>query len=61
VNNSALVLVEEAVAPDELDRGDIESRLQAARSSAAASEESSEERARCERNVRRYEAFLEVA
>lgn len=61
VENSALVLVEEAVAPEELDRGDIEGRLDSARQSAQDSEEGSEERARCERNIRRYEAFLDVA
>ncbi len=61
VDNSALVLVEEAVTPDQLDRGDLESRLEAARRSAGEAEEGTEERARCERNARRYEAFLRVA
>ena len=61
VENSALVLVEEAVDPESLDRSDIESRLEAAKSSMEDAEEGSEERARCERNVRRYKAFLEVA
>ena len=61
VDNSALVLVEEAVDPDQLDRSDLESRLEDARSSMENSEEGSEERARCERNVQRYKAFLEVA
>jgi F-type H+-transporting ATPase subunit epsilon len=61
VDNSALVLVEEAVEPDSLDRSDIESRLKDAEQSMESSEEGSEERARCERNVRRYKAFLEVA
>ena len=60
VDNSALVLVEEAVSPDDLDRSDIESRLNDAKQSMESSEEGSEERARCERNVKRYEAFLEV-
>jgi F-type H+-transporting ATPase subunit epsilon len=60
VDNSALVLVEEAVDPDELDRSDIESRLEDAKSSMENAEEGSEERARCERNVKRYKAFLEV-
>jgi F-type H+-transporting ATPase subunit epsilon len=60
IENSALVLVEEAVAPDDLDKSDIESRLKEARSSAERAEEGSEERARCERNIKRYEAFLEV-
>jgi len=61
VDNSALVLVEEAHAPDEIDRSDIESRLQEARDGMERAEEGSEERARCERNVKRYEVFLEVA
>ena len=61
VDNTALVLVEEAVDPESLDRSDIESRLEDAQSSMEDAEEGSEERARCERNVRRYKAFLEVA
>jgi F-type H+-transporting ATPase subunit epsilon len=61
VDNSALILVEEALTPDEIDRGDIESRLESARRSAEEAEKGTEERARCERNVRRYEAFLQVA
>ena len=60
VENSALVLVEEAIAPEDLDRSDLEQRARDARESAQQSEEGSEERARCERNARRYEAFLEV-
>ena len=61
VDNSALVLVEEALAPEELDRSDLEARARSARESAERAEEGSEERQRCERNARRYEAFLEVA
>ena len=60
VENSALVLVEEAIAPDDIDRGAFEARLKEARSNAENAEEESEERARAEREVRRYEAFLEV-
>ena len=60
VDNSALVLVEEAISPDDLDRSAIESRLKAARDSMERADEGSEERARCERNVKRYEAFLAV-
>jgi F-type H+-transporting ATPase subunit epsilon len=60
VENSALVLVEEAIAPDDIDRGAFEARLEEARSNAENAEEESEERARAEREVRRYEAFLEV-
>ena len=61
VENTALVLVEEAVDPDSLDRSDIESRLEEAQRGMEEAEEGSEERARCERNVQRYKAFLEVA
>jgi F-type H+-transporting ATPase subunit epsilon len=61
VENSALVLVEEAVDPDSLDRSDLESRLDEARKGVEEADEGSEERARCERNVQRYKAFLEVA
>ena len=61
VDNTALVLVEEAVDPGELDRSDLESRLEEARNGMENAEEGSEERARCERNVERYKAFLEVA
>ena len=61
VENTALVLVEEAVAPDSLDRSDLESRLDEAKRGMEEAEEGSEERARCERNVQRYKAFIEVA
>ena len=60
VDNRALVLVEEAIAPDDIDRGAFESRLQEAREAVERAEEDSEERARAEREVKRYEAFLEV-
>jgi F-type H+-transporting ATPase subunit epsilon len=60
VENSALVLVEEAIAPDDIDRGAFEARLKESRSNAENAEEESEERARAEREVRRYEAFLDV-
>jgi F-type H+-transporting ATPase subunit epsilon len=60
VDNSALVLVEEAIAPEDIDRGAFESRLQEARDAAERAEEDSEERSRAEREVRRYEAFLKV-
>ena len=61
VNNSALVLVEDAVEPGSLDRSDIETRLREAREALDRAEEGSEERARYERDVKRYERFLEVA
>jgi F-type H+-transporting ATPase subunit epsilon len=60
VDNSALVLVEEAIAPDEIDRSAFETRLKDARDAAERADEGSEERSRAEREVKRYEAFLAV-
>ena len=61
VDNSALVLVEEAMDPDSLDRSDLETKLREARESLDQSEEGSQEREHAERNIRRWEAFLEIA
>ena len=61
VENSALVLVEEAIAPDDIDRAGFEAKLKEARSNVENAEDGSEEKARAEREVKRYEAFLEVA
>jgi F0F1-type ATP synthase epsilon subunit len=60
VNNEVLVLVEEAIPPDQLNRSDIESKLREAQQGAERAEDGSEEQKRYERNVKRYEAFLEV-
>jgi F-type H+-transporting ATPase subunit epsilon len=60
VDNSALVLVEEAIAPDDIDRSAFEARLKEARDAVERAEQGSEERARAEREVKRYEAFLRV-
>ena len=60
VDNRALVLVEDAITPDDIDRSAIETRLKEARDSLERAEEESEERARAEREIQRYEAFLEV-
>jgi F-type H+-transporting ATPase subunit epsilon len=60
VENRALVLVEEAIAPEALDRGAFEARLSEARTAVAQAEEGSEERARALRDAKRYEAFLAV-
>jgi F-type H+-transporting ATPase subunit epsilon len=56
----ALVLVEEAIAPDALDRATYEQRLSEAREAAQRAPEGSEEQARAQRDTRRYEAFLSV-
>jgi F-type H+-transporting ATPase subunit epsilon len=58
--NRALVLVEEAVAPDALDRATLQSRLSDARAALERAAQDSEERVRAQRDVRRYEAFLAV-
>jgi F-type H+-transporting ATPase subunit epsilon len=60
VDNSALLLVEEAVDPGSLDRSTIESQLQNAQQALEEAEEGTEERRRAERDVKRYKTFLEV-
>ncbi len=60
-SNHALVLVEEASDPNELDRSDLESKLSDAEQRVEDSEEGTEERRRAERDVTRYQAFLEVS
>jgi F-type H+-transporting ATPase subunit epsilon len=59
-DNRALVLVEEAIAPEALDRSTLETKLREARSLAERAEDGSEELARAHRDIRRYEAFLAV-
>ena len=59
-DNRVLVLVEDAIPPDQVDRGEIESKLEEAKRNAEEAEEDSEARARFERDVKRYEAFLSV-
>ena len=61
VDNSALLIVEDAIRPDDLDRAALESRLKEAQDGLAAAEEGSEEQARCRREIARSEAFLAVA
>ncbi len=61
IENSALVLVEEAHKPEDLDRSDLETQLEEARSALEEAEEGSEERRGYERDVKRYEAFLQVS
>ncbi len=57
----ALVLVEEAIAPESLDRATYETRLSEARAAAEQAAADSEELARAQRDMRRYEAFLSVS
>jgi F-type H+-transporting ATPase subunit epsilon len=59
-DNHALVLVEEAIAPEALDRGRFETRLSEARDASERAEDGSEDKARALRDIKRYEAFLAV-
>jgi F-type H+-transporting ATPase subunit epsilon len=58
--NRALVLVEEAIPPETLDRATLETRLAEARAALEQAEEGTEQRARAERDIRRFEAFMSV-
>ena len=60
VNNEVLVLVEEAIAPDDIDKSNFESRLKEAERAVENAEDDSEEKSRAEREVKRYKAFLDV-
>ena len=60
VDNSALLIVEDAIKPEDIDRSELESRLKEAQQAVERAEEGSEERARAAREVKRYEAFLDV-
>jgi len=57
----ALVLVEEAIEPDSLDRSDLESRLKDAESELERCDEDSEAYRTTERQIKRYKAFLEIS
>jgi F-type H+-transporting ATPase subunit epsilon len=59
-DNRALVLVEEAIPPEQVDRSVLESRLAEARASAERAAPDSEEHARALRDQKRCEAFLAV-
>jgi F-type H+-transporting ATPase subunit epsilon len=56
-----LVLVEDAVPPDELNTSDLQDRLRRAEQAVDQSEEDTEERRRALRDRKRWEAFLRIA
>ena len=60
-DNRALLLVEEAIPPEQLERATLETKLAEARAAAERAGEGSEAHARALRDMRRYEAFLAVA
>ena len=57
----ALVLVDEAFAIENLDTGDLRSRLERAEQALSSAEEGTEEHRAAARDKRRYEAFLKIA
>jgi F-type H+-transporting ATPase subunit epsilon len=57
----ALVLVDEVFPVDELDTGELRSRLDRAESALSGAEEGTEEQRAAARDKRRYEAFLKIA
>jgi F-type H+-transporting ATPase subunit epsilon len=60
-NNRALLLVEEAIAPDQLDSSDLRERLQTAERELESAGEDTERRRVAERDKRRLERFLQIA
>jgi len=59
--DGVLVLVEEAHTPDELDVADLRDKLREAEDGLSSSEDGTEERKRCSRDKRRWEAFIAIA
>ena len=60
-DNQCLLLVEDAIEPDKLDKADLEEKLRACEQEAERADEDSEERERHNRDARRYKAFIEIA
>jgi F-type H+-transporting ATPase subunit epsilon len=60
-DNECLLLVEDAIEPEKLNRSDLEEKLRACEGEAERAEEGSEERERHMRDARRYRAFIEIA
>jgi len=60
-DSTVLVLVDEVFERDQLDESEISSKLDRARQELESAEEGSAQQSEAKREVRRYEAFLEVA
>ena len=60
-DDRVLLLVEEAVDPDELDTSDLQEKLKRAEDELSSEEEGSEAHRRAARDKKRWEAFLRVA
>jgi F-type H+-transporting ATPase subunit epsilon len=60
-DNRALILVEEAQAPEQLDAADLREKLRAAEDAYASAEAGSEQQRLAARDKRRWEAFAQIA
>jgi F-type H+-transporting ATPase subunit epsilon len=60
-DNRCLLLVEEAIEPDKLNKAELEEKLRECEQEAERAEEGTEERERHERDARRWRAFIDVA
>ncbi|MEN3282835.1 MAG: F-type H+-transporting ATPase subunit epsilon [Solirubrobacteraceae bacterium] len=60
-SEGVLVLVEEAMPPDQLNASDLEDRLRRAEEAVDRAEDGSEEQRRAQRDRKRWEAFLRIA
>lgn len=61
INNHALILVEDARSPDDLDSSDLEERLKRAQEAEEKAEDGSEAERVAARDRRRWEAFAKIA
>jgi F-type H+-transporting ATPase subunit epsilon len=61
IGNRALILVEEALKPEDLDTPDLEEKLRTAEKELDAAEDDSEDQRRAERDKKRWEQFLKLA
>jgi F-type H+-transporting ATPase subunit epsilon len=60
-DNQCLLLVEDAIEPDKLNRSELEEKARACEREAEHAEEGSEERERHARDARRYRVFIDIA
>jgi len=61
IDNHALLLVEDAVEPDQLDSSELDAKLKRAEEAYEQADEDSEERRAAAREKRRWEAFSKIA
>jgi F-type H+-transporting ATPase subunit epsilon len=59
-DNAALILVEDAVKPEDLDHSALETSLKEAQDAADRADDDSAEEARARRDIRRIQAFLDI-